>query len=81
MTTLLMLTIIGVILIALGLTGMYLNTLSRLSAIEDEIKAHEAEITSHKRDIRVIKDREALKSDRIVIAHADDISYPNTEGL
>lgn len=79
MALLLTLTIIGVIMIALGLTGMYIQLKRQLNIIESDMHSQEAEIISHKRAIRIIQEREARRSDRIILANPEDIQFPNSE--
>lgn len=76
MRLLLLLTVIGFILIALGLTGLYFDVTARLRKIEKSMKAQDTEIRSQKRDIRVIKERDAAKSDKVVITYE-----PNDKGI
>ena len=63
------LTILGVVLVTLGLLGLYVDVTRRLHHIEDQLKKHNAEISDHKRDIRVIKERAAQESDKVVVVH------------
>lgn len=72
MRLLLLLTVIGCILITLGLTGLYFDVTARLRKIEKSMKAQDTEIRSQKRDIRVIKERDAAKSDKVVITYEPD---------
>ncbi|MBO7425104.1 MAG: hypothetical protein J6U23_05450 [Clostridiales bacterium] len=76
MRLLLLLTVIGFILITLGLTGLYFDVTARLRKIEKSMKAQDTEIRSQKRDIRVIKERDAAKSDKVVITYE-----PNDKGI
>lgn len=80
---LLLLTCVAGILITTGLMGLYANVCYRLRQIEKDIKSQGKKINTNKRDIRVIKEREAQKSDRVIITHAWDeaegIRYPSQE--
>lgn len=69
MRFILLLTVIGGILVTLGLTGLYFNVTYRLKKIEKSMKAHDTEIRSQRRDIRVIKERDASASDKVVITY------------
>ena len=82
MKMLLALTILGVALISVGLIGMYINVCMRITDLEDELKSHKAEISKHKKRIKVLETREAEKSDRVVIMHSyDDKDAPNYGGF
>lgn len=83
MAKLLLLTVVGIILIALGLTCMYINTMHRLTEIEKDIKTHEGEITEHKRKIGVLERRDMKKSDNVYLftVGENDIKFPSKEGL
>lgn len=72
MRLLLLLTVIGCIFITLGLTGLYFDVTARLRKIEKSMKAQDTEIRSQKRDIRVIKERDANLSDKVVITYESD---------
>lgn len=76
MRLLLLLTDIGFILITLGLTGLYFDVTARLRKIEKSMKAQDTEIRTQKRDIRVIKERDANLSDKVVITYE-----PNDKGI
>lgn len=69
MRILLLLTLVGIILITLGLTGFYINVCYRLNEIEESMKSYDREITNQNRKIRVIQDREAEKSDKVIITY------------
>lgn len=64
----------GAICITLGGIGLHYETKKRFDELEEAIKAYDNELVQHKRDIRVLKEREAQKSDRvyIVTGGADD---------
>lgn len=72
MRLILLLTVIGFILITLGLAGLYFDVTARLRKIEKSMKAQDTEIRSQKRDIRVIKERDANLSDKVVITYEPD---------
>lgn len=87
MKTLLLLTIIGTVLIAVGLLGLFWSVTKRLYDLERELDYHKKEITNHKRDLFALKNRkpEKSESDNIYIYHRYDDSsapiYPSKEGL
>lgn len=82
MKMLLALTILGVVLTVVGLIGMYINACLRIADLEDELKSHKAEISKHKKRIKVLETREAEKSDRVVIMHSyNDKSAPKFGGF
>lgn len=69
MRLILLLTVIGCILIALGLLGLYVDVTRRLAKIERSMKRRNDEIKSQSRELRVIKDRAAEQSDRVIITY------------
>lgn len=69
MRLILLLTVIGCVLITLGLLGLYVDVTRRLAKIERSMKKQDNEIKSQKREIRVIKDRAAEQSDRVIITY------------
>lgn len=85
MEFLLLLTVIGMILVTLGLSAMWVSATRRLNAIERELAGYKSDIKTHGRDIRVLKTRAADASDRVIITHEyttkDAPSYPSKEGL
>lgn len=60
-------TVTGLLLLTLGSIGLYIETKNRLKEIEAELDHQHDELTRHKRDIRIIKEREAQRSDKIII--------------
>lgn len=82
MKMILALTILAMVLISVGLIGMYINVCMRITDLEDELKSHKAEISKHKKRIKVLETREAEKSDRVVIMHSyDDKDAPEYGGF
>lgn len=82
MRLLLALTVIGSILIAVGLLGLYAKTTIRLNELQRELKASKRDISKNHNDIKILKQRAADESDRIIIQHEykpADISYPSQE--
>lgn len=83
MKILLLWTVVGSILIAVGLLGLYANVTARLRAIEKSIKKSNKDHSRMNQRVRVLEERDAAKSDRIVISHewaeADGIRYPSQE--
>ena len=73
----------AMICVTVGGIGLYIQTKKRLDDIEDGLKLYDQELTTHKRDIRILKERDARKSDRIYIYSdpAADIVYPHEGGL
>ena len=69
MRLILLLTVIGCILIALGLLGLYVDVTRRLAKIERSMKRQNDEIKSQSRELRVIKDRASEQSDRVIITY------------
>jgi beta-lactamase regulating signal transducer with metallopeptidase domain len=83
MKTLLLLTVIGTMMITVGLLGLYVNTTYRIRQIEKELKSHKKDIKQNRTDIAICKERAEQKSDHIVITHewdeASGIRYPSQE--
>lgn len=83
MKTLLLLTVIGTMMITVGLLGLYINTTYRIRQIEKELKSHKKDIKQNRTDIDICKERAAQESDHIVITHewneASGIRYPSEE--
>ena len=83
MTYLLLLTVLGSIMVTVGLLGLYFNITYRLNKIEHDMKDHRKNIRKNHQDIKILKERAAQESDRIVISHewqeADGIRYPSQE--
>ena len=83
MDIILLFTVTAAILVTIGLLGLYINVTARIKNIERDMKAHRAELSNHKSRLKVIEERAAQESDRIVITHewkeAGDIRYPSQE--
>lgn len=82
MRVLLGLTILGIVLVTVGLLGLYVNVTHRLNKLQRELKAFNRDIRKNHNEIKVLKERAAQESDRIVITHEykpADISYPSQE--
>lgn len=83
MTYILLMTVLGSIMVTVGLLGLYFNITYRLNKIEHDMKDHRKNIRKNHQDIKVLKERTAQESDRIVIEHAwqeaDGIRYPSQE--
>lgn len=83
MKILLLLTVIGTMMITVGLFGLYVNTTIRIRQIEKELKNHKKDIRKNRTDIAICKERAAQESDHIVITHewneASGIRYPSEE--
>lgn len=60
-------TVTGLLLLTLGSIGLYIETKNRLKEIEAELDSQHDELSRHKKDIRIIKEREAQRSDKIII--------------
>ena len=69
MRLILLLTVIGCVLIALGLLGLYVDVTRRLAKIERSMKRQNDEIKTQSRELRVIKDRATEQSDRVIITY------------
>ena len=82
MRVLLGLTILGIVLVTVGLLGLYVNVTHRLNKLQRELKASNRDIRKNHNDIKVLKERAAQESDRIIIQHeykSADISFPSQE--
>ena len=82
MRVLLGLTILGIVLITVGLLGLYVNVTHRLNKLQRELKASIRDISKNHNEIKVLKERAAQESDRIIIQHEykpADINYPSQE--
>lgn len=83
MKILLLLTVIGTMMITVGLLGLYVNTTYRIRQIEKELKSHKKDIRKNRTDIAICKERAAQASDHIVITHewneVSGIRYPSQE--
>ena len=79
---LLLLTIIGTVMIAVGLLGLYVSVTRRLNKLQRELKNSKNDIRSNNNKIKVLEQRAAEQSDHIVITHEykpADISFPSQE--
>ena len=78
-------TLVGIILISCGLLILYRIVMTRFDELEKSLKVFDADITNNKRDIRVLKERAASASDKVVFINTDlpepKLSYPSKEGL
>lgn len=84
MKTILFLTVIGVILVAIGLTGLFFSVMSRLEAIERDINRVESKSERNRNGLRNLADKVEKNAEKIYIINTDDdngIKYPNSEGL
>lgn len=83
MKLLLMFTVLGTVLVATGLLGLWIQTTLRIREIENELKANSKDIKKNRRKISILEERDAQKSDKIVISHewneAAGIRYPSQE--
>lgn len=82
MKTLLILTIIGTVMIAVGLLGLYAIVIRRIRNIEKSLNLSKQDIRRNHNDIKILKQRDADASDRIIIEHqypSADISFPSKE--
>lgn len=74
----LLLTIVGIILITLGLMGLYVDVTRRLHKIEKSLNSTKSEVSHTKSQIRVLEERDKQKSDKLVIEYqpvGSDIKY------
>lgn len=60
-------TILGIILISLGLLMLYRIVMNRLDELERSLDKITENTVNARRDIHVLKEREAAKSDKVVI--------------
>ena len=83
MKTILFLTVIGVILVAVGLTGLYFSVMSRLEALERDINRVEGKSARNRNGLRNLADKVEKNAEKIYIINTDDkdLKYPNSEGL
>ena len=83
MKTILFLTVIGVILVAVGLTGLYFSVMSRLEALERDINRVESKSERNRNGLRNLADKVEKNAEKIYIINTDDkdLKYPNSEGL
>lgn len=83
MKVILLLTIVGTSMIAVGLLGLYVNVTRRLNAIEKTISTEKKKHSRTRQRVRVLEERDADESDRVIITHewkeADGIRYPSQE--
>lgn len=61
----------GAICITLGGIALHLETKKRIEELESDSIKYRAIITQQQKDIRVLKEREAQKSDKIYIVPGD----------
>lgn len=80
---LLMLTIIGTVMIAVGLLGLYINVTMRLHDIEDSIDDVRKKHSRTRQRVKDLEDEANRKKDSVTIFHkwdeADGIRYPSQE--
>lgn len=69
-------TILGIILISLGLLMLYRIVMKRLDELERSLDKITENTVNARRDIHVLKEREAAKSDKVVIT--SDLPEPKT---
>ena len=83
MKVLLMLTIIGTIMIAVGLLGLYINVTMRLHDIEDSIDDVRKKHSRTRQRVRDLEEEARKKKDSVTFFHkwdeADGIRYPSQE--
>ena len=83
MRLILFMTVIGTVLIAAGLLGLYINVTLRLRDIERSVDEVKKKHSRTRQRVRVLEERDAAESDRVVITHewkeADGIRYPSQE--
>lgn len=83
MKVLLMLTIIGTVMIAVGLLGLYINVTMRLHDIEDSVDDVRKKHSRTRQRVKNLEDEAKQKKDSVTIFHkwyeAADIRYPSQE--
>ena len=70
---LLLLTVIGIILVTLGLLGLYFDVCRRLRRINRSIREQNSEIRRTNRRAKVIEDRDRDRSDHVYFATDNEI--------
>ena len=83
MRIILLLTVLGTVMVAVGLLGLYASVTVRLNRLEHELKNSRRDIRKNHNEIHILKNRAADESDHIVITRewkdAGDIRYPSQE--
>lgn len=70
---LLLLTIIGIILVTLGLLGLYVDVTMRLKRINNSIREQKRELGRTKDRVKVIEDRDRDSSNHVYFATDNEI--------
>lgn len=70
---LLLLTIIGIILVTLGLLGLYMDVTLRLKRINNSIREQKRELGRTKDRVKVIEDRDRDSSNHVYFATDNEI--------
>lgn len=83
MKVILLLTVLGTTMIAVGLLGLYVNVTMRLKDIENDIQEVKRKHSRTRERVKILENRAADESDRVVITHSWDevsgIRYPSQE--
>ena len=82
MKVILMMTVIGTIMIALGLLGLYINVSMRLQDIEDSVKEVKKNHSRTRQRVKDLEDQAKKEADQIEIVHKyDDSGAPQFGGF
>lgn len=83
MKVILLLTVLGTTLIAVGLLGLYVNVTMRLKDIENDIQDVKKKHSRTRERVKILENRAADQSDHVIITHQWDevsgIRYPSQE--
>lgn len=83
MKVILLLTVLGTTLIAVGLLGLYINVTMRLKEIENDIQEVKKKHSRTRERVKILENRAADQSDHVIITHKWDevsgIRYPSQE--
>ena len=69
MKVLLLLTVCGSIMVTVGLLGLYAQVTVRLKKLEHDLKDYRRDTRKNYHDIKILKERAASESDKIIITH------------
>lgn len=83
MKVILLLTVIGTTMIAVGLLGLYVNMTMRLKDVENDIQEVKKKHSRTRERVKILENRAADESDHVIITHSWDevsgIRYPSQE--
>ena len=83
MKTLLLLTICGTVMIAIGLLGLYADVTRRLNSLEKDIKENRNGLKRARQGMRNLSDKLHEESENVTFVFVDDsdVIYPHEGGL